>query len=133
MEITFELIEPLIKDTAVNGNNLTCFFKAPDSDQVVEAVVNVNGFQGSSSRTISQIKSEARNVISYYLRQLLQRFFGYSLSSSISRVADEALRRPSGTVTLSKGDRKKAIVKAFESVFSQFEYTDSGWKKKISA
>lgn len=130
MEITFELIEPLIKKSFLEGSKLTCLFGASNSDRSVEASESVNHSQVDANRTLSQIKQEAGNTVSYYLRQFLQRFLGYQLAGSISRVADEAIRKLSSKAALSKEDRRAATVRAFQSVSHQFEYMEGAWRMK---
>jgi hypothetical protein len=130
MEITFELIEPLVKKSSFETNKLTCLFRVPNSDRSVEAVVSVYPSQASSSGAMSQIKQETGYTVSYYLRQILQRFLGSQLASSISRVTDQLIRTIATKTSLSKKEKREATVRAFQSVSDQFEYMEGAWRMK---
>jgi hypothetical protein len=130
MEITFELIEPLIVSSSFKGSKLTCLFRASNSERSVEAVAIVYHSPASSNNTMSQIKLETGNTISYYLRQIFQRFLGSQMSSSVSRVTDQLIRTISTKTSLRKKEKREATVRAFQSVADQFEYVEGTWRMK---
>jgi hypothetical protein len=130
MEITFELIEPLVKKSSFEASKLTCLFRAANSTRSVEASVNIYPSRTTSNSTMSQIKLETGSTVSYYLRQIFQRFLGSQLSSSISRVTDQFIRTIASKPALSKKEQREAIVRAFQSVSHQFEYMEGAWRMR---
>ena len=137
-EITYDLIEPLIVSSEVNGRQVFCTFALPGSDEVFEAdgiARQERNVGGQVKRQITRtLTNEVRRSASRMLRGLLG---GGMLGRIGSQTVNTASREASRNITqgLSKSEKQSAIVMAFKKVQSNFYYdpVERSWGKPSPA
>lgn len=137
-QITYDLIEPLIVSSDVEGRTMVCAFGLPGSDEVFEADAPIRQERTVGSQVKRQLSrglvNEVRRSASRMLRGLLG---GGFVSRAASQTVNTASRSASQDLVSgpSKSDKQNAIVAAFKKVQSNFSYdaVNRQWTKPSAA
>ena len=136
MEITYELIEPLIIRTDIKGSRMLCEFQVPESDDTVES--------SASIRRENTVKSQASRIIKRNLTNQLRRSASRALRSALgggmlgrtgTTIFNSVTREQARDFMQSFTDEEKqaAILEAFSKVSEYFHFDEQEymWVKPI--
>lgn len=134
VEITYDLIQPLIVSSEVVGSTVECKFALHGSSEVFDAKATIRRSRDVGSRVGQQVKRQAAMEVRRSLFRMVSSIFGggfvgRTARSTVNVAASDATR--SVTQAPSKKDKEAAIVEAFKGVSSNFYYDESAgdWKK----
>lgn len=123
MQITYELIQPLIVQAEVHRGRMHCIFQAPNSNEQVEATASIRRKYTVKSRVISDVKRTALNELRWVATRALRNIFGSGVVGRTTRqMANTALNTNSADYTYSNEEKQDAIVEAFKTVANKFYY-----------
>lgn len=133
MEITYELIQPLIISEDANGSKMVCQFEIPGTDDIIESSATIKRDKGMMSqiqkRVTRTVSSRARVSASRMVRGILG-------GGMLGRIGSQVVNTASRGVTqdLNRGfsadEKQMAVVEAFNKVAQHFHYDDVlGWQK----
>ena len=128
MQITYESIQHLIVKTTISGDSLTCEFSDPQYPEVLKSTVSVSNIVGAKSRMKTSLVREIRSTIASFLSNLFRQLLGQLAGDSLARVSDQGLRTNYSEVSLVRGDKRKAIIMAFERVSTNFRFDQASEK-----
>jgi|GEM_PF-1174443 len=132
MQITYELIRPLIVYAEEEGSKMICEFEVPGSGEVVESsgsIKRLRSVQSQVTRTAKRtVTNQLRRVASRTLRQVLG---GGIVGRTGSQVFNTAARSSGVGRGYSKEEKEGGIVEAFTRVQNQFKFNQStgNWEK----
>ncbi len=121
MEITYEMIAPLIVHQEIEGRNMIVEFETPDGEVVSSSAPIKQGsnVQGVVAREASRVaKRQARRVSSRLVRGALGGGMMGRIGSRVVRTSTRETMR--NTNFFSQGDKEAAIVAAFKRVKHKF-------------
>lgn len=133
MEITYNLIQPLILSAEAEGSKMNCEFEVPGTREVINSSVSIKRDKSVTgqikTRLTRTMTSRARVSISQMVRGVLG-------NGMLGRIGSQVVNTASRGVTqdLNRGyssvEKEAAIVEAFNKVAQFFAYDDVlGWKK----
>ncbi len=134
MQITYNLIEPLIIYAEEEGSKMVCEFEIPGTEQVIESSANikkVKSVQSQVSRVAKRtVTNQVRRVASRTLRQILGSGMLGRTSSMVFNTASRSATSGMGR-SFSKEEKQEAIVDAFKKVSTYFKFDQASgtWGK----
>lgn len=132
MQITYELITPLIIYADEEGSKMICEFEVPGTEQIVESnasIRRIKSVQSQVSRVAKRtVTNQLRRVASRTLRQVLG---GGMLGRTGTAVFNSAARTSGVGRGFTKEEKQAAIVDAFMKVKDNFKFNEStgNWEK----
>lgn len=133
MDITYQLIEPLIVRTEEDGSRMLCEFQVPGSDETVESqatIKRLNSAMGMASRTLKRnLANQVRRGATQALRGVLGGgFVGRTGTSIFNQVTRDQVR--DFTSSFTEAEKQAAVLAAFERVSDNFYFdeADYTWK-----
>lgn len=133
MEITYNLIRPLIIREEANGSKMECEFEVPETGEIVSAAVGIKRDRSVTgqikNRVTRTVTSRARTTTSRLVRSILG-------GGMLGQIGSQAVNMASRSVTqdlnsgFSSAEKEAAVVEAFTKVAKHFRYDDVlGWQK----
>ncbi|MBK9449528.1 MAG: TerB family tellurite resistance protein [Bacteroidetes bacterium] len=141
MDITYNLIKPLIVDVEVQGQRVFVEFQQPDSGNFVEAqgpIRQSNSVGSAIGRSVKRTAmQQARSSITRMVGSLFGGgFLGRTARAATSTAASEFTRNQSSNSNApSESEIEDAVVAAFKTVRTQFHYDEGTgtWGKPKAA
>ncbi len=136
--VTYEQIQPLLTKEELQGSTMSCAFKCPVSDQVVEAngTVRVQRQDGLAAKAKTSFK---RNLLSSVRRSVMGAVSGALGHGIFGRTGREVaggamsgVQKNANQPKMTDVDKQAAVVDAFKSVLSKFAW-DAENNRWISA
>ncbi len=130
MDITYNLIKPLIVDVEVQGQRVFVEFQQPDSGNFVEAqgpIRQSNSVGSAIGRSVKRTAmQQARSSITRMVGSLFGGgFLGRTARAATSTAASEFTRNQSSNSNApSESEIQDAVVAAFKTVRTQFHYDE---------
>lgn len=133
-QISYDTIHPLIARAEQEGTAMRVTFRCPVSGQEVEASAGLRAANTVGNRVAQSAKRSLMWSVRGAIAGAVRRAFGHGmLGSMASSAARGAMSSTSGSTTsFSDSDKQDAMVRAFESVASQFAW-DAPNNRFISA
>lgn len=133
-EITYDLIQPLIVASNVEGRQMHCEFALPGSDEVFEASVSIPRSRDVGSTVKNQVTRSVVNEVRRGLGRMLRSVFGGGIMGrTANTVVNTATRDQSRNMMNAPSAKEKqmAIVKAFKQVAANFAFNEASgeWTK----
>jgi hypothetical protein len=145
MAYTYEQIKPLIKGESLNGIQLNVTFQVSDKDQPIQAIGIMMAEQQDIMKNVG--KQAVKQTIVSSILGVVGSFFGRAVGGGVAGSAVRSATHSVGSSVVNKGNsmetimqvkdtpenREKAILKAFESVSTFFEYDErtNVWTSKL--
>jgi hypothetical protein len=133
MEITYNLIQPLIIKEDANGGKMECEFEVPETGEVVPSKVSIRRDRSMAGQIKSRVTRTVTNRARTSVSRMVRGFLGGGMLGSIgSQVVNTGSRELTQDLTRGFSDREKqaAVVEAFKKVAKHFQYDDVlGWQK----
>lgn len=131
MDITYNLIKPLIVDVEVQGQRVFVEFQQPDSGNFIEAQAPIrrsNSVGSAIGRSVKRTAiQQARSSITRMVGSLFgSGFLGRTARAATSTAASEYSRSQNQSANAPSQDEiDEAVVMAFKSVRNQFHYDEA--------
>lgn len=132
VELTFELIEPLIIHTEMQGTKVFVEFRIPGTDEVIESDSNMKREKSTKGRMKQVVKRTMANNARRTATRMMRQALG---SNMISRSASMAMNAGSRDLVrqaqFGKAEKNEAIIQAFVRVSHMFHYDEETqeWSK----
>lgn len=124
-EITYELIEPLIIHTEMQGTKVIVEFRIPGSDEVIESDANMKREKSTKGRMKQVVKRTMANNARRTATRMMRQALG---SNMISRSASMAMNAGSRDLVrqaqFGKAEKEEAVISAFVRVQHHFHYDE---------
>lgn len=138
MQVSYDLIKPLILQAEVHRSRMHCVFQVPSSGETIEATAPLRRKYTVKSRVISDVKRTALNELRWIATKALRNIFGNGVIGRTARqVTTTALNTNTNDYTFSNEEKQSAIVEAFKTVKNKFHYDGptNSWisSKSVSA
>ena len=132
MEITYDLIKPIILEEKAENSTMVCKFQV--EGEVFEGKGNI---RIDSKDTSSKVKNMVRRTVMSRMRSSLMRMVrgavGGGMAGNIASMAgNEVVRANTSHNSFSAAEKKAAVVKAFERVAFNFYYDEDSRSWKIA-
>jgi hypothetical protein len=122
MELTYELIEPLIVEQQFRENKVECSFSIPGSSKVVRSYAGVRALTNTMGRSHRRIKNSANYYARKQATNVIRRLLGGGIiSRTLVGMANEEIHMAQKVRPIYTPSQKQAaIVEAFRRVQREF-------------
>ena len=124
-EITFELIEPLVIHTEVEGTKVFVEFRIPGTDEVIESDSTMKRGKDTKSKVKQQVKRQVARGAQRAATRMMRQALGGGM---VARTANMAMRTGSRDMIkqseFGNAEKEEAIVAAFIRVQNHFHYDE---------
>jgi len=129
MELTYKLIEPIIKKEEITGNTINLEFCAKNQEQPTSTVAVIMADTNKIKKTVAKqaIKGAVKNSILNQIMNLIGlRGFGRSIVNSATRDLMNKNQNPTNLIAteITPENIEKAIVDAFKGFVSMYKYNE---------
>ena len=123
-DVTYERLKNNIAEESTNGSQVTVTFKCPVTEKLHHAVATMRASKGMGAEVKKQVKNELLYSAKRGLRSLLRGVLGGGRAGyAAGNVAAKSVPN-AGSPVFDKAAQERAVVEAFESVASEFAWSE---------
>lgn len=124
----YSAIEPLVADQQVDGSRVSVTFRCPQTEIEVPATGSIKKDTGIAADATRKTKKGLWNSLRRSVSRAITDALGSGTAGRVARdVANSAMSQKASQTSFSKGEIQSAVVSAFESVQSKFQWVDDQW------
>lgn len=130
MKFSYDLIEPLLVESELDGSELLCAFEIPGSGEIVESSARVKRSNSLQSDLTRQITRMGSNMLRREASRLVRRTLGGGMLGRLGSSTVRSASRPmQDKLQYSGEDKEEAVVEAFKKVAHRFYFdeTQGAW------
>lgn len=126
MKFSYDLIEPLLIESEVEGSEIYCAFEIPGTGEIVESSARIKRTGSVQSDVTRQITRMGSNLLRREASRLVRRSLGGGILGRLgSSTVRSATRNVQTGFQFTREDKEEAIVDAFKKVAHRFNFDES--------
>ena len=126
MKFSYDLIEPLLVETELDGSEIICAFEIPGTGEIVESSARIRRTSSVQNDITRQVTRMGTSILAREASRLVRRSLGGGILGRLGSSTVRSASRPIREKMQHTGeDKEEAIVEAFKKVAHRFYFDEA--------